>query len=251
MEVNIFTLVAALGAGALSFLSPCVLPLLPGYISLMSGYSMQEISEGDVSMRRVVGMTGLFVLGFTAVFVGLGAGATSVASMFRNPAFTTIAAWVIIVMGLFIAITAVWTPSWLLPVMRERRVESHKARRFGYFGPPVMGAAFAFGWTPCIGPFLASTLALASTSETVGQGMLVLFFYSLGLGIPFLVTSLLLVKAFSAFDWVKRHFTVITVVSGLSLALFGLLMLTGQTASISGYAADFMDWLGIDDFFLR
>ena len=81
--------------------------------------------------------------------------------------------------------------------------------------------------------------------------MLVLFFYSLGLGIPFLVTSLLLVKAFSAFDWVKRHFTVITVVSGLSLALFGLLMLTGQTASISGYAADFMDWLGIDDFFLR
>ncbi len=251
MEVNVFTLVAALGAGALSFFSPCVLPLLPGYISLMSGYSMQELSEGDVSMRRVVGMTSLFVLGFTMVFVGLGAGATSIASLIRNPAFTTIAAWVIVVMGLFIAITAVWTPSWLLPIMRERRVESHRARRFGYFGPPIMGAAFAFGWTPCIGPFLASTLALASTSETVGQGMLVLFFYSLGLGIPFLLTSLLLVKAFSAFDWVKRHFTVITVISGLSLAVFGLLMLTGQTASLSGYASDFMDWLGIDEFFLR
>jgi len=251
MEVNLFTLVAALGAGALSFFSPCVLPLLPGYVSLRSGYSMQELSEGDVSMRRVVGMTGLFVLGFTVVFVGLGAGATSIASLFRNPVFTTVAAWLIVVMGLFIAITAVWTPSWMLPIMRERRVESHKARRFGYFGPPVMGAAFAFGWTPCIGPFLASTLALASTSETVGQGMLVLFFYSLGLGIPFLLTSLLLVKAFSAFDWVKRHFTVITVVSGLSLALFGLLMVTGQTASLSGYASDFMDWLGIDEFFLR
>ena len=161
-EVN---LVAAVLAGAATFLSPCVLPLLPGYISLMSGYSMQELAEGDVSMRRVVGMTGLFVLGFTTVFVGLGATATSISSWLANPAFTVIAGWVIVVMGLFIAITAVWTPSWLLPVMRERRVESHGARRFGYFGPPIMGAAFAFGWTPCIGPFLASALLLGTSDE--------------------------------------------------------------------------------------
>jgi cytochrome c-type biogenesis protein len=242
-EVN---LVAAVLAGAASFLSPCVLPLLPGYISLMSGYSMQELSEGDVSMRRVVGMTGLFVLGFTAVFVGLGATATSISSWLARPIFSTVAGWVIVVMGLFIAITAVWTPSWLLPVMRDRRVESHGARRFGYFGPPVMGAAFAFGWTPCIGPFLASALLLGSTSDTVGQGMLVLFFYSLGLGIPFLITSLLLVKAFSAFDWVKRHFTVITVVSGLSLAVFGLLMVTGRVANLSGFFSDMLEWLGLE-----
>jgi cytochrome c-type biogenesis protein len=242
-EVN---LVAAVLAGAASFLSPCVLPLLPGYISLMSGYSMQELSEGDVSMRRVVGMTGLFVLGFTLVFVGLGATATSISSLLARPVFSIVAGWVIVAMGLFIAITAVWTPSWLLPVMRERRVESHRARRFGYFGPPVMGAAFAFGWTPCIGPFLASALLLGSTSDTVGQGMLVLFFYSLGLGIPFLLTSLLLVKAFSAFDWVKRHFTVITVVSGLLLAVFGLMMVTGRIANLSGFFADMLDWLGLE-----
>jgi cytochrome c-type biogenesis protein len=242
-EVN---LVAAVLAGAASFLSPCVLPLLPGYISLMSGYSMQELSEGDVSMRRVVGMTGLFVLGFTLVFVGLGATATSISSVLARPVFSIVAGWVIVAMGLFIAITAVWTPSWLLPVMRERRVESHGARRFGYFGPPIMGAAFAFGWTPCIGPFLASALLLGSTSETVGQGMLVLFFYSLGLGIPFLLTSLLLVKAFSAFDWVKRHFTAITVVSGLLLAVFGLLMVTGRIANLSGFFSDMLEWLGLD-----
>ncbi len=242
-EVN---LVAAVLAGAASFLSPCVLPLLPGYISLMSGYSMQELSEGDVSMRRVVGMTGLFVLGFTLVFVGLGATATSISSLLARPVFSIVAGWVIVAMGLFIAITAVWTPSWLLPVMRERRVESHRARRFGYFGPPIMGAAFAFGWTPCIGPFLASALLLGSTSDTVGQGMLVLFFYSLGLGIPFLLTSLLLVKAFSAFDWVKRHFTVITVVSGLLLAGFGLMMVTGRIANLSGFFSDMLDWLGLE-----
>jgi len=245
IDVNLFTLVAALVAGAFSFFSPCVLPLLPGYVSLMSGYSMQELSEGNVSMRRVTGMTGLFVLGFTIVFVGLGAGASAISSVFRQPAFVTIAGWVIVIMGLFIAITAVWTPSWLIPVMRERRVEAHGARKLGYFGPPIMGAAFAFGWTPCIGPFLASTLALASTSDTVYQGMLVLFFYSLGLGFPFLLTSLLVAKAAGTFTWVKKHFTAITVFSGLLLALFGVLMLTGQINQLSNYMANFLDWIGL------
>jgi cytochrome c-type biogenesis protein len=233
-------------AGAAPFVSQGVMPLLPGYISLMSGYSMQDLSEGNVSMRRVVGMTGLFVLGFTVVFVGLGATATSVSAWLAKPVFSVIAGWVIVAMGLFIAVTAVWTPSWLLPIMRERRVDSHGAGRFGYFGPPIMGAAFAFGWTPCIGPFLASALLLGSTSETVYEGMLVLFFYSLGLGIPFLLTSLLLAKAFSAFDWVKRHFTAITVFSGLMLALFGVLMITGRIANLSGYFADLLEWLGLD-----
>lgn len=244
-EVN---LVAAVLAGAASFLSPCVLPLLPGYISLMSGYSMQDLSSGNVATRRVVGMTGLFVLGFTLVFVGLGATATGVSSLLSAPIFSTIAGWVIVVMGLFIAVTAVWTPAWLLPVMRERRIEAHEARRFGYFGPPIMGAAFAFGWTPCIGPFLGAALVLGATEETVAQGMLVLFFYSLGLGIPFLITSLLLAKAFSAFDWVKRHFTAITVASGLLLAGFGVLMVTGKIANLSFWFAEWLERLGLERF---
>jgi cytochrome c-type biogenesis protein len=240
------SLIAATLAGAASFLSPCVLPLLPGYISLMSGYSVQELSEGEVSMKRVVGMTALFVMGFTLVFIGLGATATSISAILNRQAFTTLAGWVIIAMGLFIAFTAVWTPSALLPFMKDRRVDAHGARKLGYIGPPMMGAAFAFGWTPCIGPFLASALALGAATETVSEGMLVLLFYSLGLGIPFLITSLLLAKAFSAFDWVKRYFKPITVASGLLLAVFGVVMVTGNIGALSNFFFELMDSVGLD-----
>lgn len=241
------SLVAAVFAGAASFLSPCVLPLLPGYVSLMSGYDMAELAEGSVSMRRVVGRTGLFVLGFTLVFIALGATATSISSLLNQSIFTRIAGWVIILMGMFIAVTAVWTPSWLLPLMKDRRFESSRATRLGSFGPPIMGAAFAFGWTPCIGPFLASALLLGANTETVGQGMLVLAFYSIGLGIPFLLTSLLLAKAFSAFDWVKRYLTQITVVSGLLLAFFGVLLVTGRITELSAWFADLLTRLGLEN----
>ena len=244
MQVSI---IAALFAGAASFISPCVLPLLPGYVSLMSGYDMNQLSEGDVSMKRVVGRTGLFILGFTVVFVALGATATSLSSILSQNVFTVVAGWAIIAMGLFIAITAVWTPQWLLPVMKDRRVESSGARRLGVFGPPVMGAAFAFGWTPCIGPFLASALLLGASEDTVFQGMVVLFFYSLGLGIPFLLTSLLLAKAFSAFAWVKRYLTQITVVSGMLLALFGVLLVTGEITQLSAWFSDLLVRLGLED----
>ena len=243
MEVSIF---AALFAGAASFVSPCVLPLLPGYVSLMSGYDMAELSEGEVDMRRVVGRTALFVLGFTVVFVLLGATATGISQVLQQAWVTTVAGIVIILMGLFIAITAVWTPSWLLPMMKDRRVEASGASRLGLAGPPVMGAAFAFGWTPCIGPFLASALLLGAQGETVYEGMLVLFFYSLGLGIPFLLTSLLLAKAFSAFNWVKRYLTQITVVSGLLLAGFGVLLLTGDITRLSAWFSNLLIRLGLE-----
>jgi cytochrome c-type biogenesis protein len=213
----------------------------------MSGYDMTELSEGDVSMKRVVGRTGLFILGFTLVFVALGATATSLSSILSQNVFTVVAGWAIITMGLFIAITAVWTPQWLLPVMKDRRVESSGARRLGVFGPPVMGAAFAFGWTPCIGPFLASALLLGASEDTVFQGMVVLFFYSVGLGVPFLLTSLLLAKAFSAFAWVKRYLTQITVASGVLLALFGVLLVTGEITQLSAWFSDLLVRLGLED----
>ncbi len=244
MEVS---LIAAVLAGTASFVSPCVLPLLPGYISLMSGYDMVELSSGEVSMRRVVGRTALFVLGFTLVFVSLGATATSLSSFLNQSIFTVIAGWVIIAMGVFIAVTAIWTPSWLMPLLKDRRIESSKASRLGLFGPPIMGAAFAFGWTPCIGPFLASALALGASSDTVGEGMIVLFFYSLGLGIPFLLTSLLLAKAFSAFNWVRRYLTQITVASGLLLAFFGWLMVSGNIVELSSWFTELLVRLGLED----
>ena len=244
MQVSIL---AALFAGAASFLSPCVLPLLPGYISLMSGYDMNELAEGNISMRRVTGRTGLFVLGFTVVFVALGATATSISGFLSQAIFTTIAGWMIIVMGLFIAVSAVWSPRWMMPMMKERRFESSGAqKRLGTFGLPVMGAAFAFGWTPCIGPFLAAALLLGANTDTVGQGMIVLLFYSIGLGVPFLLTSLLLTKAFSAFDWIKRYLKPITIFSGLALMFFGVLMVTGQISQLSAFFSDWLIKLGLE-----
>ena len=247
MESDV-TIFVAVFAGVASFISPCVLPLLPGYLSLMSGYSVAELQEGEVSLRRVAGKTGLFVAGFTAVFVALGAGATSIGSFLlseRN-SFQTVAGWIVVFFGLFIAYTAIWTPQFMMPFMRDRRVDVNPGR-LGSFAPPVMGAAFAFGWTPCLGPFLGATLTLGASSETVGEGMVMLFFYSLGLGIPFLISAVLLARAFAKLDRLKRYFTPISVVSGLLLAGFGVLLITNQLTALNAWFSDLLIRIGLDD----
>lgn len=240
------TLIAAVFAGAASFLSPCVLPLLPGYLSLMSGYSSREFAEGDVSMWKVARATLLFVMGFSLVFVILfGAAASTIGRALQGNIFTTLAGWVIILMGLFIAITAIWTPSFLLPVMKDRRKDVRPSR-FGSFAPPVMGMAFAFGWTPCIGPFLTAAIALGADADTTGRGMLVLAFYSLGLGVPFLISALLLAKTYSLVNGIKRFLTPISVLSGLLLAGFGVLMVTGQITDLNRWFSEILVDLGLD-----
>ncbi|MDJ0663628.1 MAG: cytochrome c biogenesis protein CcdA [Acidimicrobiia bacterium] len=243
------SLVAAVLAGAASFLSPCVLPLLPGYLSLMSGYSTRDIAEGNASMWKVTRATLLFISGFTLVFVVLfGGAASSFGRLLSESIFTTIAGWVIIVMGLFIAVTAVWQPAFLLPVMKDRRKDVRPSR-FGVFAPPIMGMAFAFGWTPCIGPFLGAAITLGLSAETggeTGRAMLVLGFYSLGLGIPFLVSSLLLAKTYSVVNGIKRFLTPISVFSGLLLALFGVLMVTGQVNELSSFFDRVLRWIGLE-----
>ncbi len=246
------SLIAAVLAGAASFLSPCVLPLLPGYLSLMSGYSTRDIADGNASMWKVTRSTLLFVLGFSFVFIVVfGGAATSFGKLLNsnNGLFTTIAGWVVIVMGLFVAITAVWTPEFLLPVMKDRRKEVRPSR-LGAFAPPVMGAAFAFGWTPCIGPFLAAVIGIAvgqpGAEADPAQAMFVLAFYSLGLGIPFLVSALLLAKTFSLVNGIKRFLTPISVASGVMLAAFGLLMVTGQVNQLSSFFDGILRWIGLD-----
>ncbi len=244
-EVNVLI---AFAFGALSFISPCVLPLLPGYLSLMSGYSANELSTGQASTRRVLYATTLFILGFTAVFVALGAGATSLGSFLvsNQNTFTRIAGWVIVAMGLFIAVTAVWNPSILMGLMRERRLEVRPSR-LGAWAPPVMGVAFGFGWTPCIGPVLAAILTLAANEETVGRGMLLLFSYSMGLGVPFLAASIGLSKAFAAFRWLRTYLRPVHVASGLLLAGFGVLMITGRITDLSRFFSDLLIRLGLED----
>ncbi len=227
--------------GALSFVSPCVLPLLPGYLSMMSGYSAKELSEGQAATGRMLRVTLLFIAGFTAVFVALGAGATSLGGfLLRNQvAAVRIAGWFVVAMGLFIALTAVWNPRFLMPLMRERRLEVRPSR-LGAWAPPLMGVAFGFGWTPCIGPVLAAIFTLSFTSSTVGQGMALLFAYSLGLGIPFLLAALAMTKALGAFSWFRRHLRPINVGSGLLLAVFGVLMITGQLSVLSRFFSDLL-----------
>jgi len=244
-EVNIFI---AFVFGALSFISPCVLPLLPGYLSLMSGYSAQELSTGEASVRKVAYATLLFIAGFTAVFVALGASATGLGDfLLRNQSTATrIAGWFIIFMGLFIAVSAVWNPQMFMVLMRERRLEVRPSR-LGNWAPPVMGVAFGFGWTPCIGPVLAAILTLAASEDTVGRGMLLLFAYSMGLGVPFLLASIAVTKAFAVFGWIKAYLRPINVASGLLLAFFGFLMLTGQITRISAWFTEVLTNLGLDD----
>ncbi len=198
-------------------------------------------------MWKVARATLFFVLGFSLVFVVLfGGAASSLGRLLQGNVFTTIAGWVIILMGLFIAATAIWTPDVLLPVMKDRRKEVRPSR-FGSFAPPVMGMAFAFGWTPCIGPFLTAAIALGADADTMGRGMLVLGFYSLGLGVPFLVSALLLARAYSFFDGVKRFLTPISVASGLMLAAFGVLLVTGQITDLNRWFSEILVKLGLEN----
>jgi len=233
-SLNLGSLLIAFVFGAFSFLSPCVLPLLPGYLSMMSGYSAQEISEGETSSRRMLRVSLLFVAGFTAVFIALGATATTFGrTLLQNSnLFNTIGGWLIVVLGLFIAVSAIWNPTMLMPFMRERRVEVRPSR-LGAWAPPVMGVAFGFGWTPCIGPTLASILTIAAVQDTVAQGMILLGFYGLGLGVPFVAFAIGIDRLYGTLTWFRKHLKPITIVSGVLLAFFGVLMITGEIVELN------------------
>jgi cytochrome c-type biogenesis protein len=228
--------VSALGlavlAGAASFLSPCVLPLLPGYLSFVSGASPDELAKGD---RRVLVRTLAFVLGFALVFTALGAGAGFVGgALLRNRRTLQIVGGVLlVVMGI--------ATSGLIPLgrlERERRLLPFRAPR-GLVGAGLTGVAFSIGWTPCVGPILASILTLAASRRDPFAGAVLLFAYSLGLGVPFLLAGLFFTRAMRAFAVVKRHMRAVRAVSGLILVAYGLLMIGGQmtwlTARLTRY----------------
>lgn len=235
----IVQLVIAFGAGVISFVSPCVLPLLPGYLSMMSGYSASQIEQGEVSTGRMTRVILLFILGFTVVFAAIGAAATGFGQFLRSNlgTITRIAGVVIIVFGLLMVAMAVSNRGFLSTMSQERRVHVRPSR-LGKWAPPVMGAAFGFGWSPCIGPILTAILATASFQETVGQGIVLLVFYSLGLGVPFLLAGLGLFKFFGK---LKPYLRPINIVSGLLLAAFGVVMVTGNLFRISTWFVNIFD----------
>ncbi|MBE0529875.1 MAG: cytochrome c biogenesis protein CcdA [Rhodospirillales bacterium] len=144
----------------------------------------------------------------------------------------TWAGWVVVAFGVFIAVSAIWNPRLLMPFQRERRLDVRPSQ-LGAWAPPVMGVAFGFGWTPCIGPTLAAILTIAGTQDTVAEGMFLLFIYSMGLGVPFVLAGIGMTRAYASFGWFKRHFTAITVTSGVLLAVFGILMVTGKLVELN------------------
>jgi len=229
----IIQLVIAFGAGIISFISPCVLPLLPGYLSMMSGYSAAQLDAGEASPRRMTGVILLFIAGFTLVFAALGAGASAISDLLRQNlnSLTRIAGLMIIAFGVLIVAMAISNRGFLAVFNQERKVQVRPSR-LGRWAPPVMGAAFAFGWTPCIGPVLTVILLTAATQETVGQGILLLVTYSLGLGVPFLLAGLGLFKLFGR---LKPYLRPINIASGALLALFGVVMATGSLGDVSSW----------------
>ncbi len=230
-------------AGAVSFLSPCVLPLVPSYLSLMSGVGASELAVATkVDQRRLLRSILLFVAGYSAVFTALGAGASAVGSfLFDHQLGLRQASGVlIVVMGLAMA-------GLIRPAFFERERRFHVSpHALGAYGPPVMGAAFAFGWSPCIGPVLGAILGLAAESASLGRGVLLLLAYSAGLAVPFIASGLAFGRLTGAFDWVKRHFGIINLVSGLLLATFGVLLLTGAITDVVRWLQDVLRAVGLE-----
>jgi cytochrome c-type biogenesis protein len=236
------TLVAALLAGILSFLSPCVLPLVPPYIVYLTGASLERLADKEPEpqvKRETVVAAFLFVAGFSTVFVALGASASAVGALVQaySRELSIIAGIVIIVMGLhFLGLTR------LSVLMFEKRAPM--AKPVGLWGAYVMGLAFAFGWTPCIGPILAAILAVAASKETVTKGAGLLAVYSAGLGIPFIVAALA-IEPFAAFiARFRAHLATVEKVMGGLLVLTGIAFLTGFVSQASFWLLEWFPILG-------
>ena len=232
MDLNV-SLGAAVLAGLLSFLSPCVLPLVPPYLCFITGASLDQLAAQDkVATRRTMLAALLFVLGFATVFVALGASASAVGQMLRDhkTLFATIAGLVIIAMGLHFL--GVFKLGFLNRDARYRQ----DAPPASLIGAYVVGLAFAFGWTPCIGPVLGAILTVAASTESVGKGAVLLALYSAGLGIPFLLSALAIDRFLGFFRHFRSHLGTVEKVMGGLLVLAGLGFLTGAHE-------DFANWL--------
>jgi cytochrome c-type biogenesis protein len=233
---------AALAAGTVSFLSPCVLPLVPGYLSAVVGVAPADLEHAGV--RRVLPPSLTFVASFSLIFIVLGLGATTVGSALRSHHDTLdkVAAALIVAMGVFFVASA-----FITRLGRPWHVEGLLSRA-GKGGPVVAGAAFAIAWTPCVGPTLGAILSAAALTESVGHAAVLLGFYSAGLAIPFLATAIAFNRMTSAFAVVKRHFPLIIGAGGAILIAMGVLIWTGELFQLNIQAQHLLDNLGLDFF---
>jgi len=217
--------------GLLSFFSPCVLPLVPAYLSYMSGVSVEELMEsrGSEALKRTGAKSVLFVLGFSAVFVAMGATATSVGQLLaaKMDILMKIGGVVIVILGMHM--TGVFR---IKALYAEKRFHM-RLRNVGFVGAFLIGVTFAFGWTPCVGPVLAGILTLAVNSETVLRGVGLLAVYSLGLGIPFIITGFAAGTALAALAKFKSRLRKIEIASGILVVIVGILVFTGSLQDLS------------------
>jgi cytochrome c-type biogenesis protein len=222
---------AALIAGLVSFLSPCVLPLVPPYLIYLTGATIEHVANDETtetSKRAVMTSALMFVLGFSTVFVALGASASMVGGLIRawSAELSIVAGIIIIIMGLhFLGLTRISL------LMREGRMPMPKP--VGFWGAYAMGLAFAFGWTPCIGPILAAILSIAAAEATVAKGAGLLAVYSAGLGIPFLLAAFMIEQFSTLFARMKRHLSKVEHAMGILMVITGIGFLTGSVTSVS------------------
>lgn len=235
-----YVLLYSLVMGIISFASPCILPLIPSYISYITGISYDELVSRE-SRRKNMHITLLhslaFVGGFSVIFVLLGATASFAGSVLIQhlDAIRIVGGVLIILMGVFVMDVV------NIPFLQREMKLQLKTRPAGYAGTVVVGMIFGAGWTPCIGPFLASVLALAMTSETLGSGMALLTMYSLGLGIPFILSAIAISAFLSSFNRLKMHFKAVKITSGAILIIMGVLLVTNKITILTSYMVSFWE----------
>ena len=228
-------LIIALGAGLISFLSPCVLPLIPGYISYISGSSVNELIEKkNINLIPII----LFTVGFSIVFIIFGAASTFLGQVLLQNSYELriVAGLIIIILSLHII--GLINISFL---NYEKRIQTNISKNF--FSPILIGMAFAFGWTPCIGPILGSILVLASTEESLAGGILLLFFYSIGLAIPFILSGYLMQKFLIFSKNFKKNINKVSKIGGIILLITGILIITNQLQALGYYLLDIFPFL--------
>ena len=237
------TVLAAFAVGVISFVSPCVLPLVPGYLSAISGVSFADLAGGR-RRAEVLGPALLFCLSFAAMFVALGMTATGLGQLLleNRVALRKVAGVVIALMGL------VFLGTLFVPALRRGWQPQGLLQRASTGGPIVAGLAFAVAWLPCTGPTLGAILTAASTRTTVGQGGILLAFYAAGLAVPFILCALAFSRATRVFSFFRDHFAVITAISGAILVVMGVLLFAGELTRLNSEALALMERLGINVF---
>ena len=245
IELSLIGALSAFASGIISFLSPCVLPLVPGYVSYICGYSLgrQEQASGDRSIRETLAVLGLslnFVLGFSTVFIAFGASATTIGRWLSYYSYEAniVGGIIIIIFGIFLS--GLSRIGWL-------------EREFRYYGnlpggrglsAYLLGLAFAFGWTPCIGPILGAILTMGASSTLVSDGTALLAFYSLGLGMPFILAALFTERFMHHAKLLKKHGRILQIITGGILILMGVAMITGYLSVFSIWILKTFPWLG-------